>query len=550
MIGVGLSIVQLAVRQLLGGTFSPIDLFANGEQGVWYDPSDFSTLYQDAAGTTPVTAVEQPVGLMLDKSKGLVLGPELVTNGTFDTDTSGWTAFDATLSIVDGKLRVDTGIDYGRAFQAIPVVAGKTYLVTATVTNVSGSTATIVNFSPDLIEGGDAPIGNSSSGIGSRQASFVWTAPQTRSYAIRVQNNNTDPNSINDFDNISVRELPGNHAFQTTSASRPVLKASPPNLTFDAVDDLMQVTLPAITGTMVLGMTEGTAAYGVSIPAGSFSIGRNIASSAFSPGKKLVGQIIRDGSLSPAQIEQSYAYLEEKGSGPVGADAYAGVTNFSNYWRSASWMTDMPAVNTSSGIDFSAAWYTCSSLTSFPLLDTSNGTIFSYTWYECSSLTSLPLLDTSNGTAFNNAWTRCSSLTSFPLLDTSSGINFSYAWENCSSLTSFPLLDTSSGTRFISAWRNCSSLTSFPSGFFDNWNATPANNCFVSAWLGCNALTNTSVENILTSIDTSGKSAPVTGVDITISYNAATGALTSPTATAITNLKSRGWTVTINGVLQ
>ena len=25
--------------------------------GAWFDPSDMSTLYQDAAGTTPVTAV-------------------------------------------------------------------------------------------------------------------------------------------------------------------------------------------------------------------------------------------------------------------------------------------------------------------------------------------------------------------------------------------------------------------------------------------------------------------------------------------------------------
>ena len=65
-------------------------LFANNEPGVWYDPSDFGTIFQDAAGTTPVTAVEQPVGLMLDKSKGLVRGAELVTNGTFDTDLSGW----------------------------------------------------------------------------------------------------------------------------------------------------------------------------------------------------------------------------------------------------------------------------------------------------------------------------------------------------------------------------------------------------------------------------------------------------------------------------
>jgi hypothetical protein len=43
-------------------------LFAAGEQGVWYDPSDLTTLFQDSAGTTPVTAAGQPVGKMLDKS--------------------------------------------------------------------------------------------------------------------------------------------------------------------------------------------------------------------------------------------------------------------------------------------------------------------------------------------------------------------------------------------------------------------------------------------------------------------------------------------------
>ena len=47
---------------------SPINLFVAGEQGAWYDPSDLSTLFQDSAGTTPVTAVEQPVGKILDKS--------------------------------------------------------------------------------------------------------------------------------------------------------------------------------------------------------------------------------------------------------------------------------------------------------------------------------------------------------------------------------------------------------------------------------------------------------------------------------------------------
>lgn len=52
----------------LNQAWSPAQLFANGEQGAWYDPSDLSTLFQDSAGSIPVTADGQPVGLMLDKS--------------------------------------------------------------------------------------------------------------------------------------------------------------------------------------------------------------------------------------------------------------------------------------------------------------------------------------------------------------------------------------------------------------------------------------------------------------------------------------------------
>lgn len=48
--------------------FSPLDLFAGGKQGVWFDPSDKLTLFQDAAGTIPVTKDGDPVALMRDKS--------------------------------------------------------------------------------------------------------------------------------------------------------------------------------------------------------------------------------------------------------------------------------------------------------------------------------------------------------------------------------------------------------------------------------------------------------------------------------------------------
>jgi len=61
------SITSAVTRGALPG-FSPRSLFAAGEQGAWYDPSDLSSLFQDSAGTTPVTAVSQPVGLMKDKS--------------------------------------------------------------------------------------------------------------------------------------------------------------------------------------------------------------------------------------------------------------------------------------------------------------------------------------------------------------------------------------------------------------------------------------------------------------------------------------------------
>lgn len=58
---------------VIGGNTPTFDqqiqkLFANGEQGFFYDPNDLSTMFQDAAGTVPVTGVEQPIGLILDKS--------------------------------------------------------------------------------------------------------------------------------------------------------------------------------------------------------------------------------------------------------------------------------------------------------------------------------------------------------------------------------------------------------------------------------------------------------------------------------------------------
>jgi hypothetical protein len=47
--------------------FNPTTLFA-GNTGGWWDVSDMSKLFEDSAGTTPVTAADQPVGRIEDKS--------------------------------------------------------------------------------------------------------------------------------------------------------------------------------------------------------------------------------------------------------------------------------------------------------------------------------------------------------------------------------------------------------------------------------------------------------------------------------------------------
>lgn len=56
------------LRQRNPDLFVVGSFFAAGEQGAWYDPSDLNTLFQDDAGTVPVTASGQTVGRMLDKS--------------------------------------------------------------------------------------------------------------------------------------------------------------------------------------------------------------------------------------------------------------------------------------------------------------------------------------------------------------------------------------------------------------------------------------------------------------------------------------------------
>lgn len=177
--------------------------------GAWFDPSDLSTLYQDASGTIPVTAVEQPVGLMLDKSQGMMLGPEFtptVYSGT--TDTTGLWTIQPTIVRRNGDTTTFAALTLGSG-----IVAGKFYKVTFTISNKTGDDVIV------RVGGGAGDYARLSSG----ESSAVLKAGGSEPVLFFAGYDGTTGTA--DITNISVRELYGNHATQSVTASRPVLSA-------------------------------------------------------------------------------------------------------------------------------------------------------------------------------------------------------------------------------------------------------------------------------------------------------------------------------------
>lgn len=221
--GFGFTKITAAIR----AAFSPSSLFAANEPGVWYDPSDLSTLFQDSAGTTPVTAVEQPVGLMLDKSKGLALGPELVTNGDFSSGFTGYTEDGAgTKTIENGEAKLTiTGAFYVNKTSATGLVAGRWYVATWKMRAFTAAGAASNRGRIQFIGATSVIVGVE---IGKNECQLRFLASSsTLELQLGVASANAwgAAGDYAFFSNISVRELPGNHAYQTTATIRPVLSA-------------------------------------------------------------------------------------------------------------------------------------------------------------------------------------------------------------------------------------------------------------------------------------------------------------------------------------
>lgn len=252
------------------------EIFRNGEQGFAYDPNDLTTLYQDAAGTIPVTAAGQPVGLMLDKSKGLTLGSTIIPNGNFESDTAwgkgaGW-------SISNGKARFDgTGSYSNLGVVATTSINGKFFKVEFELSDV-GTSVTQVRILMSGALAATVPV------TGAGKYSAIVVGSSVNSVGIQSQAA-IGANYTFSLDNVSLKELAGNHAYQTVSASRPILQQTPilGNELLASGDFSNGLTGWTATGTPTFTASSGRAYYnGV----GGSGTGNLVSSDVLAMGKK------------------------------------------------------------------------------------------------------------------------------------------------------------------------------------------------------------------------------------------------------------------------
>lgn len=162
---------------LLGVEALQAALFASGEQGILLDLYDQSTLFQDAAGTTPVTALGQPVGKILDKSgRGnhatqatAASRPTVEARVNLTTNSEGAAATWYVTNVVDASTPIagfSASLQFGDnavarlAYKAVTLAAGTLYTTSiyvqmddgnAPVVGVNGTSGDFAVFSDNVI---------------------------------------------------------------------------------------------------------------------------------------------------------------------------------------------------------------------------------------------------------------------------------------------------------------------------------------------------------------------------------------------------------------
>jgi len=191
----------------------------------WYDPSDLSTLFQDAMGTIPVTSAGDPVGLMLDKSQGLAAGVEIADPDTVHMTTPGDWVIDA----ATGTFERVAGSGFSELWW--DVTPGKFYVVAFSV-QTTASTARLIRKNAEDTSNQSILSDVTNGSFTARFKVFDTTTDRI------VFTGNAWRGTISD---ISIRELPGHHLTAPFDAARPTYQTGGGLhwLESDGIDDYM-----------------------------------------------------------------------------------------------------------------------------------------------------------------------------------------------------------------------------------------------------------------------------------------------------------------------
>lgn len=218
------------------GTVIPLaSIFATG--GMLKSVNYLDRQFQDSTGTTAVSANDNPVGLALGYAQwgGKTLAeviagqPELVANGTFVSDTSGWVVLGGG-SIAwhpSGGIACSDVADLDCNAQTnFTAIAGRKYNFSWDVKSSNGIWLARIRNSADFERYGGSAVGS------------FRAIPTVGGVAGTVNLIEASANSTTVFDNVSVKEIPGKHATQSTTNFRPVYKtAENGHWFFDGSDD-------------------------------------------------------------------------------------------------------------------------------------------------------------------------------------------------------------------------------------------------------------------------------------------------------------------------
>lgn len=257
MLGAELTLPQIAVR---GGVSlnALVTALVAGATAAMYDPSDLTSLYQSRtgilSGNNAVASVGAVVGLMLDKAqmRGLTAAefiasqPEVLGNGTFSGGTTGWSGANATLSNPSGRLRItNVGGSSSRGQTTVTTVANRWYCISFELAADAATGNTFVNVGTSA--GGSQNLSaNVQSTLGTYTHFFLATATTTH-ISLSMSSSSLAGEYI-EVDNVSVKEVPGNHALAPSDAARPILRQDAGGKYYidcDGVDDQLNV-LPTL----------------------------------------------------------------------------------------------------------------------------------------------------------------------------------------------------------------------------------------------------------------------------------------------------------------